>query len=243
MAYEALTALDLPIIRFLNSFANVHGFVDWTLVFVSQNTLMKGGMFMLLTWWLWFRIVPNQRQLREKLIASSIAVVVAMATSRFLTWALPMRPRPMHNQEFGLTMPQGLNPETLEGMSSFPSDHAALFFTLAACLWFISHRLGIAAVVYTSLIIAFPRIYLGLHHPSDILAGACIGVIVAVAAHRSQLARQVSAPILRWTEAHPASFYAAFFLFTYQIADMFDATRALGSYALFAARAVAGWLS
>jgi undecaprenyl-diphosphatase len=68
--------------------------------------------------------------------------------------------------------------------TSFPSGHAALsattYFTLAAILsQLIADRRLNAFVVFVSfvlvLIAGLSRVYLGVHYPSDVLAGWCLG--------------------------------------------------------------------
>lgn len=62
-------------------------------------------------------------------------------------------------------------------MSSFPSAHTALAFT--PTLFFLSEiHLFIAYLIYASLI-AITRIYLGMHYPHDVFAGALIGILVS----------------------------------------------------------------
>jgi undecaprenyl-diphosphatase len=57
--------------------------------------------------------------------------------------------------------------------SSFPSDHLTLWWGVAFSLWFQKHpRLG-GALALAGLPIAWARIYLGVHFPSD-MAGAAV---------------------------------------------------------------------
>lgn len=65
---------------------------------------------------------------------------------------------------------------------SFPSGHAAASFTAAAVLLFEKHPLRIPAFVLAALI-AFSRLYLYVHFPSDVLAGALLGILIGYLAH------------------------------------------------------------
>jgi undecaprenyl-diphosphatase len=66
---------------------------------------------------------------------------------------------------------------------SFPSGHTASSFCSASALYFSRTRLWIPALVIASLI-AFSRLYLYVHYPSDILAGAVIGILIGYAGFR-----------------------------------------------------------
>lgn len=67
--------------------------------------------------------------------------------------------------------------------ASFPSGHASAAFAAAMTLVLSRHRLAAAAVVMAALI-AFSRLYLYVHYPSDVLAGAALGTLLAMAAYK-----------------------------------------------------------
>lgn len=59
---------------------------------------------------------------------------------------------------------------------SFPSGHTAASFAAALVLFHRSRKLGAAAWI-TALLIAFSRLYLYVHYPTDVLAGAVLGCL------------------------------------------------------------------
>jgi undecaprenyl-diphosphatase len=65
--------------------------------------------------------------------------------------------------------------------SSFPAGHAATAFAGATVLTYFAPRLW-PLFLTVAVAIAFSRIYVGVHYPLDVLAGAAIGVLVAAAA-------------------------------------------------------------
>lgn len=66
-----------------------------------------------------------------------------------------------------------------EAYSSFPSAHAITSFALAFAVSAVWPRARGAMIAY-ALLIAFSRLVLLAHHPSDVVAGALIGVVGAM---------------------------------------------------------------
>lgn len=79
--------------------------------------------------------------------------------------------------------------------NSFPSGHACASFA-AAVSWLLSlprskRWLGIAGAV-TAVLMAFSRLYVGVHFPTDVLTGALVGSLCALAVYT--LARRIAPP-------------------------------------------------
>ena len=152
--------------------------------------------------------------------------------------ALPFRLRPFHQPGIDFRLPFGITTDILGGWSSFPSDHATLFSGLFTGIFLISRRLGFLSIFYVFLVVLIPRIYLGFHYPTDILAGILIGCVCVLLANRSMIKKPLTDPVLEWSEKHPGLFYGLFFLVSYQTVDLFEDIREVGSFLLDVARVV-----
>ena len=67
--------------------------------------------------------------------------------------------------------------------SSFPSTHSAWAFSAATAIFMKYKKAGFAVFVVAALI-AFSRMYLFLHFPTDVLCGIILGVIIGIAADK-----------------------------------------------------------
>ena len=63
---------------------------------------------------------------------------------------------------------------------SFPSGHAASSFACATILTFFAPRAAPAFFLLAAAI-AWSRVYVGVHYPLDVLGGAALGVLIAIA--------------------------------------------------------------
>lgn len=123
--------------------------------------------------------------LRRALLLSMASLLLTWCVTQAIRWALPM-PRPA---QLGLGLQwvrHGLRP-------GFPSMHmgGACAVAMALTLWG-PRPLGLAAWI-CALLIGWSRLCLGVHFPSDLLAGALTGsscaALLALAAHHVAQAR------------------------------------------------------
>ena len=63
--------------------------------------------------------------------------------------------------------------------SSFPSDHAIVAFAFAVSLLFWRRRIGFVAIAIASLL-CVGRVSVGVHYPTDVLAGGAVGAAAAM---------------------------------------------------------------
>lgn len=62
---------------------------------------------------------------------------------------------------------------------SMPSDHSVIAGAFAAGLFLLDRKLGALAAVL-ALLVAFGRVYAGVHYPTDVVAGLLTGAVIAV---------------------------------------------------------------
>ncbi|MGE5424228.1 MAG: phosphatase PAP2 family protein, partial [Syntrophothermus sp.] len=175
-----MNSFDNSVFYFLDSFARVHSGFDQLMVLIVGNNLLKGGFLVMILWWCWFQDHTSQLFVRRRVIITLISCLITLAIIRIIIMIMPFHPRPMHEPSLSFIPPDGLDPKALENFSSFPSDHAGLFFALATGIYFISKKAGIITIAYVLLAICFPRLYLGYHYATDILAGILIGILTTI---------------------------------------------------------------
>jgi undecaprenyl-diphosphatase len=223
-----MNSFDSGIIRFLNGFVGRSQGFDSMAVLMGSHVLLKGGIIVVLFWWALGKAGAANSNERQLLIFGLIASPFAVLVARILALTLPFRARPLHNPLLDFRVPHSLDPRSLIDWSSFPSDHAVVFSCLAMSLWLVSRRLGAVAFAYVLLGVSFPRVYLGIHYPTDMLAGAGLGIAIASLAKVDWLRNKVTRPVLCWGERHPGPFSALLFLCSFETAEEYDFVRLVG---------------
>jgi len=236
-----INVFDTSLIALVNSLSQRSVVFDQVVAELAENHMFKGVAMCTLWWWVWFSTEGREDdQPRRHLLATVIGAFVSVFVARVMAKTLPFRVRPLHNDSLDFLPPFGVPPRMLDGWSSFPSDHAALFFALAAGLWFVSRRTGVLAIVYVTVCIALPRVYEGFHYPTDLLVGGLVGVAAAVATNASMAQTRWMGRAVRWSRQRPAPFYAALFLVTAQMSVLFESSRNLLSDVVRGLRALVG---
>lgn len=123
----------------------------------------------------------------SELTSTTITVFLAWAVSGILK-LIVHAPRPF--VEKGIE-----NQFMVQSHTSFPSGHATIFFALATIIFMYSKRTGIMLYCF-AIVIATARVVAGIHYPIDVVAGALIGIGIALILHRS-ISPHVSTIFLR----------------------------------------------
>jgi undecaprenyl-diphosphatase len=166
-----LTHTDLLLAEHANRFAAHHdGWEDVARSYAgASEPLFVAGVVALIG----FGLVARRRRLLEAgvlaLTAAGAALVIGALVSHLVDRS---RPFVAHHQIHAFL--------THAADPGFPSDHATAAFAIASVLVLRLGWPGVPVLV-AALAIACSRVLLGLHYPGDVLAGALIGTLCAVA--------------------------------------------------------------
>jgi undecaprenyl-diphosphatase len=215
---------EFPVIRAINAYARHSMLLDRTMHALTTRDLLQGVPFIGLIWFLWFTSEDPSK--RARLLVGTVAASFAGVLSRIMQLELPTHLRPLHQATLGFVLPFGVEPDALNHFNSFPSDHGAVFFTLCAVIWQARPRLGIAAFAW-AVVIDLARVYEGYHFPSDVTGSIGLGLLILYGFQAAHTWAPV-ARVVAFEQSRRPWFYMLAFVFTYQIATLFDDLRELG---------------
>lgn len=115
------------------------------------------------------------KKTRRAGIAVLISYALVFITGQFLLKDWIARPRPCHIDETVELLIQ--RPSSY----SCPSTHSGWAFAAATAILLHHKKWGIGVMI-VAVLIAFSRMYLFVHFPTDVLFGAVLGVLLGIAA-------------------------------------------------------------
>lgn len=219
-----MNPFDASIVTFVNRFANRSPRFDTLVYYFDKYDLLKTAPIVSLLWFAFFLGTGDAKEVlqrRQKVLATVPLAIFAVLLARFLADVLAFRERPLRTAALHFNLPHVITKMVLYGWSAFPSDHLALFTALSVGLLIAHRRIGILALLYTFTVISFPRLYLGIHWPTDMLAGTLLGVALAsavtVKAYRSFVWRVVT----KCWKRSPGLTATFAFLLSYEFVELF----------------------
>ena len=218
---------DEAILAFFNKFAHKSIALDHFIYMISENNLLKGGVIIGVFYYLWWaadsriNTMLDRRILTITILSAFVAEIVCIILSLTLSY----RARPFINPDIVFSNPVEPSFWWNNHISSLPSDHATLFMALWLGIFTCNKKIGWYSLAYIILVILLPRIYLGLHFPSDIVIGGLMGLMFVYIGLRMKIVERVADYFIDFSLDYPQFFYPLIFLISYQLVDLFTESR------------------
>lgn len=159
--------MDLRLVHILNSYFSAHDVIEDPVVSYERFAQMLFvGLLLVL-----FVAVRGRRQAGSRKVAvaagatTALALVAGMVISHLVDRSRPFVADPTGVHLFAKHVAD----------AGFPSDHATASFAIATAVILRDRRLGSIVLVFAA-VLAVGRVAMGVHYPSDVLAGAILGV-------------------------------------------------------------------
>ena len=163
---------DIIAFYFLNNLAGKYAVTDAIAVFFAAylQYFVAGAAFIFIL----FCGFPLRKKIQAFLVIT-ISPLVATGI-KYVIRFFYHRPRPFSSLAVHKLLSSGWFYSDKEW--SFPSGHSVVFFAMAMAVYRYNKNWGIGFFT-AAILINTSRVIVGVHYPSDIVAGALIGIIVA----------------------------------------------------------------
>ncbi|MBE6538275.1 MAG: phosphatase PAP2 family protein [Ruminococcaceae bacterium] len=170
--FEALNQFEAGILEGIHNIFGC-GFLDRTLSFITKFADHGIG------WIIVALVLLCFKKTRKTGLMVGLALIFGLIVGNMTLKPLVARIRPYDLAGMEAIREALLVPPLSD--FSFPSGHTLASFEAASVLMIRNKKLGIPALVL-AIIIAFSRLYLFVHYPSDVLTGLILGTLFGVIA-------------------------------------------------------------
>jgi undecaprenyl-diphosphatase len=163
--------MEWSILHTLNDFLYRHdGFEDALLFYINiSEALFIATLVIVFAFANGVRLRAWRRASVAALLSAGLALAVGKVISELVDRARPF-----------VADPHGVHLFSSHAADpGFPSDHATGAFAVAMAIWLRNRRLGTVALI-AAAVLSVGRVAIGVHYPSDVVAGAILGCAAAL---------------------------------------------------------------
>jgi undecaprenyl-diphosphatase len=174
--------MEWSILHTLNDFLYRHDAVEDPLLFYIN---ISEALFVA-TLALVFLLANGERwrAWRRTAVAAGLSAGLALLVGKVIS-ELVDRSRPFVVDPGGVHLFSGHTADP-----GFPSDHATGAFAVAMAIWLRNRRWGTVALI-AAAVLSVGRVAIGVHFPSDVVAGAALGCAAALVLHAAPLRTRI----------------------------------------------------
>jgi undecaprenyl-diphosphatase len=174
--------MEWSILHTLNNFLYHHDAVeDPLLAYINVSEALFVATLVLV---FIFANGERLRPWRRVVVAAGLSAGLALAIGKVIS-ELVDRARPF------VVDPHGVHVFSAHAADpGFPSDHATGAFAVAMAIWLRSRRWGTVALI-AAAVLSVGRVAIGVHFPSDVIAGAALGCGAALLLYRGPLRSRI----------------------------------------------------
>lgn len=152
-------------IKFLESLQTLHTPVlNYLMIFITS--LGNGGFIWIVA--AIYLLFQNNNKLKREGFTLAVALIIFSVIGLLILKPIIASPRPFTIADVNLLIKEPMG-------FSFPSGHTGSSFAAATIIYFYNKKIGVSALILAALI-AFSRLYLFVHYPTDIIAGIILGI-------------------------------------------------------------------
>ena len=181
-----VSEMNIQLFRMINDAGKQYMQLNSYVIFMAAYTVFFLGLAVLTFWF------TRSNENRMMVICAAVAFGVAEITGK-----LAGKIHTNHQPFAELSNVNKLIEKAID--NSFPSDHTILFFSFCTSFWLFQRGWGFLWVILAFLV-GVSRIWVGVHYPVDVLAGAVISVLSAVVVYRVVPTLRITLRLLRMYE-------------------------------------------